>query len=226
MFIENLYSNLPSGWDEFFIDEVKKELIYIESRIKDNYGPNPFNMFKIFYALRPEKIKMFMLGNSPNTNCRFNNGNRIFSDQGIAFSQFDHEVIMPKNQKIIKNLEHLGYPTVNNACKLEWVVQGCFLINKSLTFSADTGKVHDRFWNCFIIKLLRFIIKKSNNTIFIFFDFDISQYEDVILNKGFILKEISPYDHKFEFDSELFNKINIALKFFNHTPINWITTNI
>lgn len=224
-FISKLYSDIPLGWEPFF-EEVSKELLHIESKIGLNYGPDDSDMFKIFYACRPDNIKVFILGDKPSHDCNFSSTGRVFYDQGIAFSQFDFLTVSRDNLRIIENLHHHGYPRVNNGCKLEWVAQGVFLINRALTFDSVKFSPHYNLWKCFIIKLLRFILKMNEGIVFVFFQFDTSDYEDVILNKGVILKEISPYSNRFKKEDLLFLKINAVLRGQGKKVIEWATSNV
>lgn len=154
-------------WDSFFKDNWSL-LEKVESVIQKKesiFYPNPEDVFKIYRRLKPDQIKVVILGQDPYHNL---NDEEEPVAMGFAFSirKCENPKINPSLRNIFKVIEKTtGTPSkCINGDLTPWVKQGVFLLNSCLTVSPNTPGSHGKIWDGFIKRTLSFIHKNSLST--------------------------------------------------------------
>lgn len=208
-----------NGWnlaiDNIFLDNIKK--IYNNKNIAPNYN----DIFKVFELVKPNKVKVIILGQDPYP--------KLGDANGIAFSVSRQENLPASLKNIYKELESdLGIKRING--NLEDIVkQGVLLLNTVLTVEVGKPKSHAKLgWQ----KLTDNVIQQLNeqgNKIFVFLGNDAQKYEKYITNSSnIILKTSHPSPlsvYRGFSGSNIFSQINNSLIKLNQKSINWEENN-
>jgi len=158
------------NWSNFFEQkDVIDELSKIEKKLNNQYDylfPNKELIFKVF-EMSPEKIKVIILGQDPYNNRDLSKG---FS---FAINNGKKVKIPPSLFNIFKAIKK-SYPEKFSEEKKSfdvslsnWIDQGVFLLNSALTIEKDKPGSHCKMWKNFTNLLIKFIIKKNKDVIFI-----------------------------------------------------------
>lgn len=220
----NLSNLLPQSWlkyiDKNQLTIVNQDLLSEIKKEKDSefYPYNINDIFKIFHLCDINDIKVVILGQDP----YFSNK---FQANGIAFS-VNHNVKIPPS---LRNI----YKELNLTCKGDlsnWVKQGVFLLNASLTVKQKNPNSHEKIWKNFITHIIEIIDHSCENIIFVAWGSSaLNRYKNINLNKHIILSSSHPsplscYKTNTPFiNSNIFNKINNVLKSQNKNEIIWDT---
>lgn len=210
----------PDNWLEHIntnlLDEVtnnlkQEQLKYTHSEF---YPYKQDNIFKIFELCSLQDIKVVILGQDPYHSSKF-------QANGIAFSVNKKVAIPPSLRNIFKEV---GI-TPNHGDLTDWVKQGVFLLNASLTVKEKTPNSHEFIWGKFITHIIDIINEKCDNIIFVSWgNFALNRYSNINLNKHTLLTSSHPSplscyktDKPF-IGSNVFNKIN---EININNQINW-----
>lgn len=152
---EALWSNIPPGWEDFFLEE--KELLTKISRQlqaeKRHIWPELNLVFNAFMMTRPEDIKAVICGMDP-----YHTPGIAY---GLSFSSKPGGAIPPSLRVVYKKLRQEGFRPSNDGYLGKWASKGVFLINAALTVAEKTPDSHMGIWRPFIEKLMK---KLSNNS--------------------------------------------------------------
>lgn len=167
-----------NDWNEFFltvkdksyfmkIEQIIQEIIINEP---DNIiVPYPRLLFHPLNILSPKKIRVVILGQDPYINSKDFGDTTVPQAMGVSFSA---PINYPKPKSLIniydnlkkfnhiKNIPDHGY-------LLPWVVQGCLMINTSLTTFLGTSNAHKSLWTTFSDELIKYINNNCKNVVFI-----------------------------------------------------------
>jgi uracil-DNA glycosylase len=225
----NLNELLPDDWIKLIDKEILLETetaLNIEIRkSKDELTliyPNKNNLFNIFWKCPLENIRVVIIGQDP-YHSNINQAN------GMAFSvENDKEIFPPSLKNIFKELKNC-YPNINRKCgDLEdWVEQGVFLLNTSLSVNKGLPGSHMYIWEKFTDHIID-IIQKRGNVIFCLWGKFAESKIDFIKNPvNIILKSSHPSpfsalksDDPF-IGSKMFLKIDDNLKKLGYSKIKW-----
>jgi len=155
-YLEN--NGYPNGWESFFEENIS--LIEQVDNVINKKGweitPEPEAVFKVYELIRPENIKVIIMGMDP-----YYNGTAM----GLAFSVSENaKKIPPSLQNIFKvikkntNKDSICYKTGN---LVPWANQGVFLLNASLTATLGKSGGCGRIWDGFIKRTLEYIFKQK-----------------------------------------------------------------
>lgn len=164
------------AWNEFFdliekksyfrrMEEILSEYLV---KNKDAVIPYPELVFNPMNVLSPSKIKNVRIGQDPYPTVSKINGQWIPEAMGFSFS-------VPRGHPKPRSLENiyqnmLEYKHLSKipetGCLATWVMQGCFMINASLTTFAGKRNAHANVWKHFTNDLLAYINNKCNNVVF------------------------------------------------------------
>jgi uracil-DNA glycosylase len=209
----------PQKWREHIdlsiLNDVTKYLNIEKDKNNDSefYPFNQNDIFKIFHLCNLEDIKVVILGQDPyhSSKCQAN---------GIAFSVNQNVKIPPSLRNIFK--EANIKPSHGDLS--DWVKQGVFLLNASLTVTQKTPNSHEYIWRKFITHIIDVINEKCNNIIFVSWgNFALNRYSNLNLSKHKLLCSSHPSplscyktDNPF-IGSNVFTEINKSKK----APIKW-----
>ena len=240
----DLTSNLmfnPSWFELFRSGEMRNILNKIEIDLtkemeknkSETIVPFPELLFNIMNLVDIDKIKVVILGQDPYP------GN--LAAIGCSFSAPIGLAIPSSLSNIFKNL--IKFKHINSmpetACLSGWILQGCFMLNASLTTFLGKSNVHKKIWLGFSRKLLSYINDKCSKCIFVAWGADaFNMLESIDREKHIVLSSSHPSgfscsktfktvrDGKVtvhsSFDSiDHFGKINSHLKLNGREEIIW-----
>jgi len=210
----------PNNWqkhiDTKLLDEVTDKLKQeqLNHSHSEFYPYKQEDIFKIFELCSLEKIKVVILGQDPYHSSKF-------QANGIAFSVNKKVAIPPSLRNIFKEV---GIKPTHGDLT-DWVKQGVFLLNASLTVKEKTPNSHEYIWGKFITHVINIINEKCDNIIFVSWgNFALNRYSNLDLTKHTLLTSSHPSplscyktDKPF-IGSDVFNKINELNR---NNQINW-----
>jgi len=232
---------IPEGWENLF-NNSRKDLEYISKFIekeKAQYGmvlPDTNNIFKIYELLKPEDIKVIIIGQEPYNQVKLDGTPK---DQGIAFSLSRDDYVNSTLSLIFDEIKR-SYDDIYNLRKLKnvnpfvtpshgdltkWIEQGVFLLNMSLTTRINTNDAHGRRWMGFIIRTIQEIHNKNPNVIYLLWGNKAQSLRSYIKNPSIVYT--SQYPSKNNYGEDPFNgcnhfvKVNETLESKDKNPINW-----
>lgn len=234
MIIDNKTDNLEKSfciekidksWNDFFFNEIGKEkleklLIKLEIEWKNNKCyPEKNKIFRLFQDLPIDNIKVIILGQDPY--------HQFGIADGIAFSTQKENFIPASLKNIFIELrKDLNHEKERNKSSLEdWVKQGVFLINTSLTVIEGKQLSHSEIWKEFTLKLINYIKNYNNNIIWVFWGREAKILKEKCnINNNLIITSSHPSPFSASlgfFGSKPFSKINKMLESLKKTKINW-----
>jgi uracil-DNA glycosylase len=222
--IEEYY---PKKWENLFIDS-KEELKTVCEILKNKvYYPINKNIFRLFYLIPPENIKVVIIGQDPYYQTYINKrGRNVPRATGLSFSvnRDDSVPVSLKNiySEISKNYNDFKIPNHGNLEK--WIDEGVFMLNKCLTVKPGEPGSHKNIWLGFIRKVILEIHKYNKNCIYVLWGREACSIKP-LLNSSNIVLETS-YFSGFSIDKGFngckhFSKINEILINQRKIPIDW-----
>lgn len=224
--IEFLKSNIPSKWKEFFeredmqkILEKISEDLYNRSQEETIYPPME-DIFRIFYVMSLEDIKVVILGLDPYPNKG--------SATGMSFSVRKGNIINKSLLNIMKEVKDCGFEVNKNCGDLScWAKEGVFLLNIALTVRESSPESHLKIWCEFSKKIINYITKRNKNIIFLMWGEKANNYIKYF-DKEFDGENIIKCSHpsplsafRSFFGSRCFIKVNERLSVIKKEPIDW-----
>ncbi|ALD65938.1 uracil-DNA glycosylase [Spiroplasma cantharicola] len=219
----NILKELSEEWIELFsTDDIIKDINSIINKIEDfeNIYPKKEDIFKVFNLIKPQDIKVIIIGQDP-----YHGKNQA---NGIAFSVSNNVRTPPSLRNIFKELRSdLGIDHSQNNDLSNWVKQGVFLINSCLTVEKGIPNSHKNLgWDKIILKILNQINKVNKDIIFCLWgNFAKKLYNSLVFkneNEIIFSAHPSPFSFKNGFEnSKPFSKINLMLKNNNKKEIFW-----
>lgn len=213
-------------WFDFFKTQ-EKELNKISSVLAKELiqiFPSIENVFRIFYLLPPQKIKVIILGMSPYESVDKKTGEN--NATGIAFSIPKKRKLNSSIRNIIKEIENCEYKGGKNGNLEEWVKQGVFLYNVSPTVLKGKADSHIKLYDNFTREVIKYLDKLDSP--FLLWGAKAQVY------KKHIKSEIVECSHPSGFSntktdnpftgSKCFLKINKILKKKGKEEIDWSVT--
>lgn len=218
----------PKTWSEHIelelLNKINNELIKLQFNTKNEFYPyNPNDIFRVFHECDLKNIKVVILGQDP----YYSNKDQA---NGIAFSVNKSIKLPPSLNNILKELKNeYGNIDTYQYCNLEnWVKQGVFLLNATLTVECGKPNSHQKIWSHFISHIINVINDKCDRVIFVAWGKSaLNKYSNIDTNKHIIIETSHPsplscYKTENPFiGSNIFRKINQMLELYNKTPINW-----
>ncbi|WP_425289577.1 uracil-DNA glycosylase [Spiroplasma endosymbiont of Dioctria linearis] len=214
---------LPKEWIDLFSDkDIIKDIENILNKIEsfEYIYPKKDDIFRVFKLIKPKDIKVIIIGQDPYHGKKQANG--------IAFSVSNSVRTPPSLKNIFKELKSdLGIDHFQNNDLSNWVKQGVFLINSSLTVEKGLPNSHkDLGWDKVILKILNEINNLNENIIYCLWgNFAKKLYNSLVFKneeKIIFSAHPSPFSFKNGFEnSKPFSKINSMLKKNNDEEIYW-----
>jgi len=177
------------------------------------------DIFKIFNLTYLDNIKVVIIGQDPYHSNKF-------QANGIAFSVNNGVTIPPSLKNIYKEVNSKE-KNINGDLS-NWVKQGVFMLNASLTVKQKHPNSHCLIWDQFTSHIIDLISTHTNNVIFVGWGaYAINKLKNIDTTKHILLTSSHPSplscyktDKPF-FGSNIFININEILKKNNKTPILW-----
>nr|QBK89182.1 MAG: uracil-DNA glycosylase [Mimivirus LCMiAC02] len=171
---------IEDSWGKFFDAEMKKP--YFKKRIldplseelKESNGtikifPYPELLFNAFNTTPIDDVKVVIIGQDPYFNCINHKDKQIPQAMGLSFSVPCGMPIPSSLSNIYKNLKkynHISKSTKHGNLKL-WAVQGCLMLNASLTVRYGEKNSHSNLWRSLTDKIIKYISDKKENIVFV-----------------------------------------------------------
>lgn len=217
----------PLGWESFMKRMAEAELrIVREKYLQAPYYPHPNDLFRAFHYVKPEDIKVVIVGQDPYHGLR---PDRKPQATGLCFSVRSDEQLQPSLRTIFDELRR-EYPTFKpyaNGDLTHWAQQGVLMINQSLSVAPGQPGSHDRGWVSFINGLAMEIVEKSPKAVFVLWGAKAqSMFGGIIGGRAYRLEagHPSPLNKKRDFvGCDHFKLINIHLEKNKMDPILWGT---
>lgn len=216
---------LNNGWNDFFNQEKDKEYfdrleLFLKKEYKEsNIFPNQSQIFRAYNELRPEKIKVVIIGQDPYPTKGHANG--------LAFSLNSFVSPLSKSlRNIYKELiDDVGVTRINGDLS-EWSKQGVFLINTVLTVREGEANSHKgKGWEQFTDETLEYLNNNFDGIIYVLWGAKAQSKKDKINSKRNKILEAphpSPLSaYRGFFGSKPFSKINDFLKEKMEAEIEW-----
>lgn len=196
-------------------DYFKELIIYLnKSYEKKTIFPLKRNIFRAFRYVPYNKVKVVIIGNTPNPN---------ISANGFSFANSDETIrISPSLFKIRERVEQTyNSLDINFDVTLKhWALQNVMLLNTSLTIQAGIVNSHQKIWDNFIKVTINTIIDNNPGVIFCLWGKDVMKtfHEVVPENKlkfCYALKCIHPElaaKRNEEWNCNHFKQINELIK--------------
>ena len=228
--MNKILDKVHPDWIPFF-EENKQVLNDILNQIdyeKEVIFPKKKKIFKAFFYTSPKNIKLVLLGQDPYINSEIINSIKVPQACGLSFSVPKTHKIPPSLKNIYKEIKNC-YPDFlipNNGDLSRWIKEeNILLLNSALTVLEGKSNSHSSFWGKFTDKIIEYISKENEKTIFLLmgsFAINKSLLVDLKKHKVFSCVHPSPLSaYKGFFGCEVFKKINDYLISINVEPIKW-----
>jgi uracil-DNA glycosylase len=167
--------NYHVSWDEMFQMLFSKDKMkLIINKLKSDISPSPSLyiypppdlLFNAFTLTPLDEVKVVIIGQDP-----YPNDNQAM---GCSFSVPYGEGIPSSLKNIYKYLyfyDVCRFP--HDSGNLEfWALQGCLMLNNSLSVVQDNKNCHKKEWNWFTSEMIRYISDKKKNVVFLLWGAD------------------------------------------------------
>ena len=188
--MEFLKHSTPSGWTDFFsqsnvqeiLQDSSDELLKLGER--ETIYPSMENIFRAFYLVPLNEIKIVILGQDP-----FFNGSAV----GLAFSVKKGNAINPSLRNIQQEVSSCGFDVDKKQGDLtQWAKQGVFLINTALTVKEGSAGSHLKVWSKFTQELIKYITDKRDDLVFILWGEKAQAYKKYFSKDQFTVETSHP----------------------------------
>ncbi len=161
--------NCPKGWEHLF-ETARGELNHISNLLKDEkmYYPLKTDIFKVYEMMKPEDIKVVLIGQDPYPQYINIDGIGTPRAMGMSFSVKRGDSIPSSLQNIFKELLRSvnGFIPPTHGDLSRWCKQGVFLLNIALTVEPGKPDSHTQLWMGFIKKTLGHILSINPKCIY------------------------------------------------------------
>lgn len=220
-----LIDKIDNSWGEFFGNFFGWEkLTGILEVVENDYNnmncyPAKEDVLRLFRELPLPAIKVVIIGQDPY--------HQPGVADGFAFST-RKEGFVPASLRNI--LTELNKDTSSNHVKengdlTNWVQQGVFLMNTSLTVREAQQKSHSKFWQPFTHSLADYINRSRTDIVWVFWGKEAKMLKEACqINSEVSITGAhpSPFSALFGFfGSKPFSKVNDKLALLNKSAINW-----
>jgi len=211
---------------------IEKKLTEENSNHKTIY-PYPQLLFNTFEYLKPEDVKVVIIGMDPYFNARFINNKKIPEAMGVSFSVPIGIQIPSSLQNIYKNLisNHNMYNYPQHGNLQSWVMQGCLMMNTALTVQEGLPNSHKGYWTLITDKVIKHLSSVCDNVVFVLWGasayekiklINLDKHTAIISSHPSGLSCYAPMKEYPAFNNyDHFGKINEFLKEHEETPIIW-----
>ncbi len=166
-----------TAWDDFF-DMIERKPYFkkmesiLSKYLEDNTQtilPHAELVFNAFNVLSPNNISVVIIGQDPYPGAEKINGKYIPQATGFCFSAPANYPKPLSLKNIYENLLNFGHirSIPSSGCLSSWVMQGCFMVNASLTTFYKFKNNHRTTWKLFTDDLITYLNKKCDKVVFL-----------------------------------------------------------
>jgi uracil-DNA glycosylase len=185
----------PPSWEQVFEDasaEIEHVSKFIEEKEKGGATVYPLkrDIFRAFYVTRLEDVKVVIMGQDPYPHLYCGKPGAV----GMSFSVRRGDKVPPSLQNIYKEIESSveGFVTPNHGDLTNWARQGVLLLNACLTLENGGRGSHSGIWSGFIDVVVKAIVRKRPNTIFVLWGRDAQALAPSLGGRAIILTAAHP----------------------------------
>jgi len=218
---------IASEWKTLLRDEFEKPYFKeLSEKVREEYlngpvFPHPSRVFRAFELVKPEDVKVVILGQDPY--------HTPGVADGLAFSTLPKNLVPPSLQNMFKEIDEEfgeGHSKKNNPDLTRWAAQGVLLLNASLSVRSGQANSHaDYGWHTFTDAVIRAISEKEQHVVFMLWGAFAGKKEDMIdWTKHWVLKSPHPSPLSASrgfFGNNHFKLANIYLKENGRGEIDW-----
>lgn len=223
----NFFEGIDPDWKDFFSGESQKEYFFkLLDFLREEYNdyrcwPEKKNVFRVFRELKPQAIKVVILGQDPY--------HTPYVADGLAFSSQKENYTPPSLKNILIELSrdlNFSSASKNKNSLLPWNKEGVFLLNTSLTVREGQPLSHLSVWEPFILSLIDYLNKTNKRLVWVFWgekSRSLGRRCQIPESRSVVSAHPSPYsaDRGFFF-SRPFSQINQLLEKLGVQPVNWL----
>lgn len=167
-------------WKELLSEEFKKPYFQeLSEKVRDEYlagpmFPHPSKVFRAFELVKPEEVKVVILGQDPY--------HTPGVADGLAFSSLPGNRIPPSLQNMFKEIEsEFGIICEKSPDLTRWANQGVLLLNASLSVRSGEANSHANYgWHIFTDAVIRALSEKEEHIVFMLWGAFAAKKEDLI----------------------------------------------
>ena len=214
--------------NEFFNINKKELDDILDVTLQEKIYPKKKNVFKIFKYIPPNEVTAVILGQDPYINYETVNNKEVPQAEGLSFSvPKSHKNIPPSLKNIFKEIKN-SYPDFDfkNGNLKRWVKkEKIFLLNSALTVIPGKSNSHQKHWEKFTDKVIKYISDCNENTVFILMGNNAkSKFSLIDSQKHIVLTSVHPSPlsaNRGFFGCNIFKIANDELEKKKLKPINW-----
>jgi uracil-DNA glycosylase len=216
---------ISNEWRELLSEEFDKDyFVDLRKKVRSEYlrgpvFPHPTKVFRAFELVKPNEVKVVILGQDP-----YHTPNVA---DGLAFSSLPENTIPPSLLNIFKEIEsEFDTPCERNPDLTRWAEQGVLLLNASLSVRSGAANSHADFgWHTFTDSVIHAISEKENRVVFMLWGAFAGKKVDLIdSTKHLVLTSVHPSPlsaHRGFFGNRHFKTANEYLKNNGRGEIDW-----
>lgn len=222
-------SPFPEGWQEFLDPELKLRymgelLAFLRKEKEQKVQIAPKNIFKALELVKPEDVKVVILGQDPYPTAGNANGLAFAVNEGVNRPQSLRNIF----KEIASDL-NIQEPEDNTL--LGWAEQGVLLLNTVLTVRIGEPFSHrNRGWEQFTDRILKKLSEQNEGIVFILWGGPAQSKRSIINTKTkphkvLLAAHPSPLSaYRGFFGCKHFSKTNELLTEMKREPIDWSKT--
>lgn len=240
----NLYDYAKyTDWKDFF-GRVSDSMLFrsIENKLTEEKDddcdifPYPKLVFRPFELLELDRVKVVIIGQDPYPCSRYLHQQIIPDAMGVSFSVPVGHPIPESLQSIQDNLQKFipMYKVPKHGNLEGWVVQGCLMLNTSMTVKKLEPNSHAQYWKLITDKIIKYVSSSLDNVVFVLWGadaltkmklIDMDKHQIIISSHPSFKSRDNPLQNVYSSFSAQnhFGLINDYLIAHDKTPIIWQT---
>jgi uracil-DNA glycosylase len=217
--------NLPDAWHSAIGDEIRKPYFHAlqdflaSERAKFAVYPAEDHVFRALEVTPYDAVRVVLLGQDPYHD--------IGQAHGLCFSVQPGVKIPASLRNIFKELkDDMGCTIPTHGCLLSWAEQGVLMLNTVLTVRAHEANSHrGHGWETFTDAIIDQLNQRAEPTLFVLWGKPAqAKKKRIDLAKHATLEAAHPSPlsaHQGFFGSKPFSKINVQLRAWGRSEIDW-----
>lgn len=216
---------ISDEWRKLLVDEFEKDYFTgLREKVRTEYltgtvFPHPTKVFRAFELVKPNEVKVVILGQDPY--------HTPHVADGLAFSSLSGNAVPPSLLNMFKEIEsEFGYRCERNPDLTRWAKQGVLLLNASLSVRSGEANSHADFgWHTFTDAVIHAISEKEKHIVFMLWGAFAGKKVDLVdSTKHLVLTSVHPSPlsaHRGFFGNNHFKIANDYLKNNGREEVEW-----
>jgi len=222
---EGEHIRIAEEWKKLLLEEFSKSYFKeLSERVRKEYlegpvFPHPSRVFRAFELVKPEDVRVVILGQDP-----YHTPNVA---DGLAFSTLPGNPVPPSLQNMFKEIEaEFEVACDKNPDLTRWAKQGVLLLNASLSVRSGMANSHAEYgWHLFTDAVISAISERCEHVVFLLWG-AFAGKKDFLIDetKHLVLKSAHPSPlsaHRGFLGNNHFKKANDYLESHARKAIDW-----